>query len=255
LKRALTLLLCLFSLLGAEEKKVIYLTVPKSGTHMLRKAIEMLTHEKTVWIGIAGSDEFRPGIALKLPPRIIGGHLFHELDQVRTKFGDKYTKILMIRDPRDVMVSFTYHLVNRLQWSGCPTFDYEAFAALPFDEQLQFTIRFPYAYRNPASTFEYALLWMQDPSVYVCRFEDLVGPRGGGSAEKQFAVMRDLATLLNVTISDTDLQTLCDSLYGGTWTFREGQVYNWKTLYSPASKQVFNQELGPYIEAFGYTPW
>jgi hypothetical protein len=145
-----------------------------------------------------------------------------------------------------------HHLHKKMVWTGCPQFDYEAFAKLGFDERLKITLLFPYQYRSPASTFSYAALWMRDPNVFVCRFEDLVGVNGGGSQEKQRNVMRALAQFLSLERTDQEINALSDQLYGGTWTFREGQIDSWKKFYSPANKELFKELMGQSVIDLGY---
>jgi hypothetical protein len=237
---------------SVKAEKVVYLTIPKAGTHLLKKTLEILTQEKSYWIGLSEGFHFNPAFALSYSNRVFGGHLFPELDKFRTKYSDKYRRILMIRDPRDVMVSFTHHLYNRMEWNGCPRFDYEKFASHSFDERLQEILLFPHEYHNPACSFAYAVLWMQDPNVFVCRFEDLVGEMGGGSKEKQIQVVGDLAKFLDLNISEEKIEAISSQLFGGTWTFRKGQIGLWKESYTPENKQLFKQLMGQYLIDLGY---
>jgi len=249
-KYILFFVLCVHALFA--EQKVIYLSVPKAGTHLLRKAIELLTREQTRWIGLSDVKYFDPVTFLHERERIVGGHLFPELDVVRTRFSEHYKKILLIRDPRDVMVSFMHHLLANLTWSSSPKFDYQTFAALPPDAMLRATLLFPYEYRNPATTFPYAALWMQDPSVLVCKFEDLVGEEGGGSREKQLDVLRKLNVFLEANRSEADVVAVAEQLYGGTWTFRKGQIGAWKEAFNEENLVLFNELMGQSVIDFGY---
>ena len=93
---------------------------------------------------------------------------------------------------------------------------------------------------------------MQDPSVLVCRFEDLVGEQGGGSAEKQRAVLRDLAVFLGYPLSEKEIDLVAKQLYGGTWTFRKGKIGLWKDYFSEKSKRLFKQLMGRAVIDWGY---
>ena len=241
-------------LIMSEEppKKILLMTLPKSGTHLLRKAVFLITNKPSDWIGLQ-TKRFNPVNDLQNTDSITGAHLFPLFDQIRTNhFLDQYTTILMIRDPRDIMLSFSSHLQRGLFWTSCPTFDYERFVALSDDERLQETFFFPQEYLNPSICFPYVQLWMNEPSVYVCRFEDLVGSRGGGSDIRQLEALSEIATHIGYPKSQEEIQVIADALFGGTWTFHVGKIGRWKESYNKENKELFLQLFGSYITNWGY---
>ena len=250
---------CLFLLvifagaLVAEEppKKILLITLPKSGTHLLRKALFLITNHRTHWIGLQ-TKRFDPSQDLRSPHFITGAHLFPLFDQIRTRYIDQYATVLLIRDPRDIMHSFAGHLRRALTWTSCPTFDYARYVMLSSEEQLQEALLFPEKYLNPAICFPYVLLWMKEPSVFVCRFEDLVGSRGGGSDERQREVLIALANHIGYPRTPEEIQSIADQLFGGTWTFHAGQIGKWKESYSEQNLQLFNHLYGRYPIDWGY---
>lgn len=235
------------------DQKILFVSIPKSGTHLLKKALRKITHYLPIrWIGLSKVALFNPVNDLRQAAPITATHLFPEIDIVRTHYSNQYKKILIIRDPRDVMVSFMHHLLTKKAWIRRSGFDYEKFALLSADEQLATTLLFPDEFRNPKTCFKYAALWMQDPSVLVCRFEDLVGEKGGGSAEKQLETLQKLATYLGYPLSDQELHSLAAQLFGGTWTFRQGKIGTWKTFYNEENKRLFKQLMGQSVIDLGY---
>ena len=210
----------------------------------------MLTHKPTRWIGLSEVALFTPYKDLSSGPGITGGHIFPEMECICPNFSNHYRKILLIRDPRDVMLGFMHHLFHGLTWSASPTFDLERFQSLSFDERLQETLLFPY--RNPSSCFLLATTWMHDPSVLVIRFEDLIGEKGGGSYDKQLHTLQTLANFLQIEISPEELATIADQLFGGTWTFRKGQIGSWKEAFSEENKSLFKKLLGQTLIDWGY---
>ena len=247
---------CFFFCIGATfahaEKKVMIVTLPKSGTHLMRKAVYLITNEDYRWVSLDDTPYFRVGNDLNRPHHITMAHIFPEMDVVRTQFSDCYTKVLLIRDPRDVMVSFTHHIAKGLIWSSCPDLDYHSFHEQSFDEQLKEILSFPDAYRGPSICFAYAALWMNSPDVLVCRFEDLVGAQGGGSDEKQFETLKALAQHIGYPRSDEDLRAIASQLFGGTWTFREGQIGGWRSAFNAENRHLFHLRFGQYVDCFGY---
>lgn len=234
------------------HNKVLFVSIPKAGTHLLWKAIERITHIPISWIGLSNIERFYPERDLLSTGPITGIHLCPEADRVRKGFFDRYNKILIIRDPRDVMVSFMHHLINGNIWKGCPEFDYETFVSLSPDGQLRETLLFPGVCLSPKSCFSLAVEWMKDPTVLVCRFEDLVGERGGGSAEKQKETLRKLAEHLGYYLTQEEIAAVSEQLYGGTWTYRKGQIGAWKEAFSEENKELFKQILGQAVIDLGY---
>lgn len=236
-----------------KEQKILFTSIPKAGTHLLKKAIRMITGDVPIrWIGISKVDQFNPRVDLRLPNRITGTHLFPEVDKVRTQFSDQYKKVLIIRDPRDIMVSFMHHLLKRMIWCGHTTFDYDRFENLSLEERMKETLLFPDAFRNPKTCFEFAAQWIKDPTVFVIRFEDLVGSRGGGSDKKQKETLAALANYLGYSLSEDEIAEISDNLYGGTWSFREGKIGKWKKYYNKENKQLFKSLMGQSVIDLGY---
>lgn len=232
--------------------KTIFVSVPKSGTHLLIKAIEWIANAPVWWIGLSDMDRFDPAIDLLSLNPIVGIHLCEEADLVRKEYSDRYNKILIIRDPRDAMVSFMHHLSEGKLWCGCPGFDYERFFSLDFDGKLRETLLYPGRCFSPKQSFIYAAEWIKDTSVFVCRFEDLVGERGGASGEKQRETIRNLAERLGVSLDEWQLDEIGTGLFGGTWTFRQGQVGAWKEAFSDENKELFKQLMGQLVIDLGY---
>lgn len=249
----LCLLFPLLHLVGVEDqsKHILLMTLPKSGTHLLRKAVSLISKQKTDWIGLQ-TKRFDPEAHLRKKKAITGAHIFPLFDQIRLGYLDRFTTVLMIRDPRDVMLSFCSHLRRALFWTSCPKFDLDRFLTLPPEEQLRETLTFPEEYLNPSVCFPYVELWMNEPSVYVCRYEDLVGAKGGGSDERQFQVLTELANHIGFPRTAEEIEQIASQLYGGTWTFDVGKIGRWESGYEPANEQLFMQLYGRYIAAWGY---
>ncbi|MDE3046356.1 MAG: hypothetical protein KGJ02_06910, partial [Verrucomicrobiota bacterium] len=104
----------------------------------------------------------------------------------------------------------------------------------------------------PQDSFPCVKEWLQDPNIIVIRFEDLIGPRGGGSLEAQRRIYLTLATHLGYTLTLEQIDEIAKNSFGGTWTFRNGQIEEWKTAYSESNKALFNQLFGWTLVDFGY---
>jgi hypothetical protein len=240
-----------FSSLVAIEpppRKVLCVTIPKSGSHLLKKALEMISGSKFQWI----SAEKFPSIEdLKSAPEsFFMVHSYPTVERARFFDSHQFAKIVLVRDPRDVMVSFLYHIGQKKKWSYPSNFDHARFFSLSFDEQLRETLLFPYP--NPLDALPYAIAWMSDPAVFVCRFEDLVGEKGGGSRESQQKMLMALASFIGTPITKERADQIGNVLFGGTWTFRKGQIGEGKKAYSTENKHLFQSLTGKMMQDLGY---
>ena len=68
------------------------------------------------------------------------------------------------------------------------------------------------------------------PTILIIRFEDLVGAQGGGSDEVQKQVLLEIGRHLEFELSDQDIRFIQKRLFGGTPTFREGQIKDGKNI-------------------------
>ncbi len=76
----------------------------------------------------------------------------------------------------------------------------------------------------------------------LVKFENLIGPKGGGSYEQQLKTIMKISQHLGIPLSLQKIQTVIADLFGGTWTFREGQIGGWKKYFTPEIKKAFKQD-------------
>ncbi len=96
--------------------------------------------------------------------------------------------------------------------------------------------------------------WRNDPGVHVVRYEDLAGPNAGGTSERQRATLAALAQHLSRPTDGGTLDRIATGLFGGTTTFRHGQVDRWRTELDERHRRAIEDQLAPEMEAFGYAP-
>lgn len=70
-----------------------------------------------------------------------------------------------------------------------------------------------------------------NPHALVVRFENLVGPKGSGSEILQKNEVKRIANYLELTVSDEEIEEVCQKLFGGTKTFKKGQIGTWKSKF------------------------
>jgi hypothetical protein len=97
--------------------------------------------------------------------------------------------------------------------------------------------------------------WLKEPFVFPVRFEDIIGPQGGGSREKQLNVLRELMAFTGVREDSPDAESLAGMLFSeNAATFRKGQIDSWKEEFAPEINELFLKESRELLELWGYDP-
>ena len=84
------------------------------------------------------------------------------------------------------------------------------------------------------------------------RFEDLIGPNGGGDWETQLETIQKIADHLGITVTEEKIERVARNLFGGTGTFRKGQIGAWKKHFKEHHKQAFKAIAGQLLVDLGY---
>src|SRR5579872_611870 len=115
------------------------LTVPKSGSHLIIKALYLMTGGGPIW-----HTKFPSLYTIPIEEGFLYTHLcispllegdYAQLPELK--------KIINVRDLRDVCISIIQQ-IRKGPWPGMTAHQRDAFLELPFDEQLHFVIDFDY---------------------------------------------------------------------------------------------------------------
>jgi hypothetical protein len=133
--------------------------------------------------------------------------------------------VFVYRDPRACLASLAHFLIDRNEPA-------EVAARLP-GRDLGTVLRFLVNGDNRVPPFEdfYAPYegWKAAEGVTVVRFEDIIGPRGGGSAGLQFAVLSALASRIGWQGGHERLTAAISGAFNpGAGTFRRGTIHGWR---------------------------
>ncbi len=167
-----------------------------------------------------------------------------------------YRHLFILRDPRAVVVSLLDFI---LETRGMPRphFLQADFREMTAQARLDFILEGGTASRAGVTTQGFAavyralLKWEADPACLVVRFEDLVGPEGGGSAASQQATIARIAGHLghSATAAADRMATVFDPT---SRTFRTGQIDSWQNEVDAASLAHLNAYCAPLCQAAGY---
>jgi len=216
-------------------------TVPKSGTHLLFKALTLITG--TQWQFHMSKWEGHPVVACHLNRR----------DRADMFASDKWRSIVLYRDPRDAIISQLHYIIDR-NYHWLHTFDLKGlqrFKALPQEQQISFLINLSNG-RDINWFSREALKWRDAPRILSICFEDLIGSKGGGDDAQQRVALEQIGSWLGYNMSEKQLTHVADNLFGDSKTFRSGQIGNWQNYFTEAHKVLFKQKMGDLLIDLGY---
>ncbi len=265
--------------------RVVANSVPKSGTHLLARLLVLLGFEQAKLGGIRShlvSGPYAPikrllrgrgpekvTVGVVSPERVdrrwlarrlgrvsdgqfVTAHCVHTPELAGLLREQGMRTVCILRDPRDVAVS-QMHYIKRLKKHPV----HAGFAALPTDrERLMFAIRggelggrrmlsLDERYRRFSG-------WASEEGAVVVRFEDLVGPRGGGSEEAQRRAVGMVAAHLGVEADEATLARVGEGIFGAGQTFRKGMIGGWREEFSAEHERAAEEVAGPLLAELGY---
>lgn len=240
-----------------DNYQLVLFTIPKSGTHLLEKYFFLLK-------------EIHPKIQFPLivhfyDPRYPPSFIHASVRKVQNK-GKKILPIFLVRDLRDIYIS-ALNYADRKWFLSHDPLGVEWLDRLTRSERLMDLIRgismFPGALcmvpmydRNinymqilEREFFEYCLV----------RFEDLVGPRGGGDYNTQLETIERLASWSGVNLSLEEVEWVAQKLFGKegvpaavTSTFNKGIIGKWKEEFTEEHTEEFKKRHNWYLVKYGY---
>ena len=87
----------------------------------------------------------------------------------------------------------------------------------------------------------------------MMRFEDVVGPGGGGDVHLQHDTVAKLYRHLGIDCSENELAGICSSIFSSASpTFHQGQVAQWPAVFDEDIKSRFKELTGEAIIRYGY---
>lgn len=265
--------------------KVMANSIPKGGTHLLLRLIELLGFDADrFWVGadlVRGRAEvlrkLRKGsysnnviaIGSEVPVNIGAKWLEQKLSSIPNNavYGAhcQYTPELaglldslsikplcIVRDPRSIAVS---HLDYIKRSPG--HFFHKAYMSLPDDDaRLDVSINGgqlgKYKLESLGYRYQHYTNWASLGGALFVKFEDLVGEKGGSNDQAQAAAIKAVDDYLQLDSGDSWLKQVASQLFGDTSTFRKGQIDSWKTELSPFHKKAILNNAGEILLQLGY---
>ncbi|MGW0709870.1 hypothetical protein ACWD4G_28600 [Streptomyces sp. NPDC002643] len=186
--------------------------------------------------------------------------------------------ILNHRDPRDVLLSMVNFLSGGTGRGVGHFSDHRIYQdILRTADSLQ--DRLTIALTDPcfpgADAFERGLWLLRHPAVCKVTFEELVGPRGGGSREAQYAAVARLAEFVGATgaagaagaigiagvggasgvagATAVDPERIAEEVFNDTaFSFHKGRIGGWREHFTPEHERLFEERYGHVLDAYGH---
>lgn len=250
--------------------------MPKSGTHLLFQILYAIpgfapwdhivaSESLTGFTNSARHVQWKLGCAP--PASIVRSHIYYSQEMLSVLSHRPWRRFLMLRDPRDVVVSFA-RWAAREQRLPLHTYFTEVLTEEP--ERILATIEgiapgVPadqlVGLPSLANQWKRFAGWLQDPGTFVVQFEDLVGRTGGGEDVKRFDVVRGIFDWLNISSETIDIEKQFSSdllTSKASATFHKGRIGSWRECFTDQHKERFKAITGTLLTDLGYetnTDW
>ncbi|TMK84010.1 MAG: hypothetical protein E6G44_10790 [Actinobacteria bacterium] len=238
------------------EPRVFCVSIPKAGTHLLERALclhprlyrtlipTVLRKNMDRWEGLEGI------LRRMKPGQVVMSHLLFEPAYAGRLRDVGVPLVFMIRDPRDILLA---HVFNITRSKRNPFHD--TLTSRPeLRDRIVLVIEGDPAINLPSMAFRLERFagWL-DAGGLVVRFEDLVGPAGGGSAERQAAALRSLFTHLRLPAGDGLIDSIAGQLFSSrSPTFRRGATGDWARYLDAELRDLFFDRTGDLMARYGY---
>lgn len=236
--------------------KVLLNSIPKAGTHLLERALDPFplirnSGQKTLMAPKELDNHILQKVLSVKRGQFLNAHLpAHPL--LLQKLSESDIKVLfMIRDPRDVAVSRVKYAVNIDRTHKTTKY----LAGLKDDnERIEASIRGVPGILLPVhEIFEQFSPWLEHRNVMVCRFEDLVGERGGGDKNKQIQLVKNLIIFLEVEVEEKKIEYIAGKIFSPkSSTFNKGTIGGWRTIFNTNHQKMFMDTGTEILDIYGY---
>jgi len=187
----------------------------------------------------------------------VHGHVPYSLELAEILTELRYRHVLIMRDPRAVIVSQLAHILQTNDKTGMGMhFLHQDFVALDKQQQLDFMLKGGHAkqagllVQDFRTVYDSMLAWHKLPGCLLVKYESLVGEQGGGSTDTQRVTVAQIAEHLGQSLpKDNQIEQIYSAK---SRTFRSGKISSWQDDLTPEQIEQVNGYCEPLREAAGY---
>ena len=252
----------------SRSPRVFLNSLPKAGTHLAMKLLQELPEMLFSGLHMVRKDfdlNREPLINISKAKRILStvnqgqfltAHIPSRPEIAKLLYELKFKIVFIIRDPRDVVVSHAFY-VTRLDRHYLHKRYNNVFHSK--EERIMASIAgFAADGWGPGldpinSQLEDYAGWLVDEHTHACRFEDLIGPNGGGDPLVQRMAIDKFAKYVDRPISEEEINRISNCIWTPkSNTFRKGVIGDWKNHFNDEHKIMFKKIAGQHLISMGY---
>jgi hypothetical protein len=231
------------------NQPLFIISIPKAGTHLLYSLAKAMGYQGAVVL----QDDPAPGHWYCVEysnSHTVAKDFF--VDSVRrSPFGNRHhpfmrsPSLLIYRNPLDLVASEAnyYHREGKTAFAGY-------LSGLTSNERVLRLIDDPWLFGTVRDRVGGFIPWLSLPNVIPVSFEELVGPRGGGSSEVQRRIVWSIQLKLHVP---GDPGRLSESLFDPqSPTFDAATIGRHRDVFNDEAYRRFFALPQDFMEAFGY---
>lgn len=253
-------------------------SLPKSGTHLLKKIIsqfpgmvagDLHLGPRRSLVETDGTDDAipigvgRPRMMSRARMRstlkglkagsVVTGHLPYAEGMASLLRELSVKMVSIIRDPRDVAVSQVNYVLHdpenplRGHYQELSESERIMAAIVGIRQQGDGPVLL-----NLRERLESVLRWRIEPQNRLTSFERLVGPHGGGSRTDQVQEIDAIARHLGLNLAAQEIESVADAAFGGTATFSGGVIGRWREHFTEEHKRACKELVGELLIELGY---
>ena len=237
--------------------RVICVSIPKAGTHLLERAICLHpAMYRKILPTLSQTNIDRYGgleriLARLRPGQVVVSHLRHDPGAARMVHDLGVHGIFLSRDPRDVVMSQVHYVTRD------PKHRFHSLFAARSDlkEKVRLAITGDPEHSMPsiAERLDYFGGWLNS-GFLVVRFEELIGRSGGGTAATQRDVVGSIFGYLGLPEDPVTIGTVSARLFSSASpTFRKGSIGGWRSVFDDELVALFRETVGDRADRYGYT--
>lgn len=238
------------------KPKVLIVSVPKAGTHLLERALCLhpLLYRKllpTVYPGTLSKWGGLEGLlATVTPGQVVASHVNFRPEYPDIVRAHDVHVAFQIRDPRDIAISHAHYASSTEKlWL------YDLYRGYPdFRDRLKISIQGRPDWRLPSIgelLRDYAG-WLEAAAT-VLRYESLVGPAGGGRQDEQLQSLRTLYGSLGLDADEHLVRSIGKKVFSpAVSTFRRGMIGQWREEFDDEISALFIESVGDELVRYGY---
>lgn len=247
-----------------ERPPILVNSVPKSGTHLLLQMVRALTDRRFFGSFIASTPSltmnersalsYRQAVGRIVPAEVVPGHLYYSRELEDQLHGKNVVHFLILRDPRDVVVSEAMYLTYMTQFHRL----HRAFRSLDSDdERISVAINgledAPCGVEYPDVAERYACYegWRRSNDVAVIRFEELRSPDPWNPLARLIRLYNARASI-PLAIEDEIPRMLAGINPARSHTFRKGMVGGWRKAFTVRHIEEMKAVAGDLLIQLGY---